>query len=443
VNSVSELRRHAREIFEAGLQGVEPSAAIKNFVHVSGDRLRVGDCAYELAEFRNLYIIGAGKAAARMALALEELLGDKIAGGLAVVKYGHGLPLKRIQVIEAGHPVPDEAGLDGARQIIALLVSAGAQDLILFVLSGGGSALLPAPADGLTLQDKQRTTQVLLASGAAIGEVNAVRKHISQLKGGRLARLAAPATLVSLVISDVVGDSLEDIASGPAVADTGTYVDCVRIVRRYELQEKIPSAVMNLLTRGAAGELEETPKPGDAAFRNVRNFIVGSNRTALAAARHRAESLGYRTSILSHAVEGESRLVAAAHAEHVKSIQKTAVPAAKPVCILAGGETTVTIRGDGLGGRNQEYAVAAALAIDGIAGIVALSAGTDGTDGPTDAAGAIIDGSTIGRGKAQGFDADEFLRRNDAYHFLQATGDLLRTGPTLTNVMDLQVWLIA
>ena len=443
MNSVSELRRHAREIFEAGLQGVEPSAAIKNFVHVSGDRLRVGDCAYALAESHNLYIIGAGKAAARMALALEELLGDKIAGGLAVVKYGHGLPLKRIQVIEAGHPVPDEAGLGGARQIIALLESAGAQDLILFVLSGGGSALLPAPADGLTLQDKQRTTQALLASGATIGEVNAVRKHISQLKGGRLARLAAPATLVSLVISDVVGDSLEDIASGPGVADTGTYVDCVRIVQRYELQEKIPSAVMNLLTRGAAGKLEETPKPGDAAFRNARNFIVGSNRTALAAAQHRAESLGYRTSILSYAIEGESRLVAAAHAEHVKSIQKTAVPAAKPVCILAGGETTVTIRGDGLGGRNQEYAVAAALAIDGIEGIVGLSAGTDGTDGPTDAAGAIIDGSTFGRGKAQGFDADEFLRRNYSYHFLQATGDLLRTGPTLTNVMDLQVWLIA
>jgi glycerate 2-kinase len=443
VRSVSELRRHAREIFEAGLQGVEPSAAIKNFVHVSGDRLRVGDCAYDLAEFHNLYIIGAGKAAARMGLALEELLGDKIAGGLAVVKYGHGLPLKRIQVIEAGHPVPDEAGLDGARQIMALLESAGAQDLILFVISGGGSALLPAPADGLTLQDKQRTTQALLASGAAIGEVNAVRKHISQLKGGRLARLAAPATLVSLVISDVVGDSLEDIASGPAVADTGTYVDCVRIVQRYELQEKIPSAVMNLLTRGAAGELEETPKPGDPAFRNARNFIVGSNRTALAAARQCAESLGYRTSIVSHAVEGESRSVAAAHAEHAKNLQKTVAPAAKPVCILAGGETTVTIRGDGLGGRNQEYAVAAALAIDGIAGIVALSAGTDGTDGPTDAAGAIIDGSTIGRGKTQGFDADEFLRRNDSYHFLQATGDLLRTGPTLTNVMDLQVWLIA
>lgn len=440
---VSQLRGHAREIFVAGVQGAEPLAAIQRFVRVSGDCLHVADVIYDLGEFHHLYVVGAGKAAARMGVALEELLGDKISDGVAVVKYGHALPLTRIRVIEAGHPVPDEAGLGGARQIMALCEAAGAGDLIVFLISGGGSALLPAPADRLSLEDKQRTTQALLASGATIAEVNAVRKHISRIKGGRLARSAAPATVASLVISDVVGDSLEDIASGPTVPDRSTYSDCLRIMQRYGLQEKIPSAVMDRLTWGAKGGIAETPKPDDPVFRNVRNFIVGSNRTAMAAAERHAEALGYHTSILSDAVEGESREVAAAHAQFLKGMQKRLDPGRKPTCVLAGGETTVTVRGGGLGGRNQEYAVAAAREIDGLEGIVALSAGTDGTDGPTDAAGGIVDGSTIARGKGKGLDADEFLRRNDSYHFLDATGDLLRTGPTLTNVMDLQVWLVA
>ena len=441
--AVRELRAHAREIFDAGLRAADPLKAIQRFVHVDGDRLEIGDCRYDLAKFRKISVIGAGKAAARMGLALEELLGARIDRGTVVVKHGHGLPLRKIRVVEAAHPVPDEAGLRGARQVMELVTGAGEEDLIIFLISGGGSALLPAPADGVTLEDKQRTTEALLASGATIGEVNAVRKHISKLKGGRLAQLATPATLVSLILSDVVGDSLEDVASGPTVADPSAYADCLATIRRYSLQEKIPPAVLDLLARGARGELEETPKPGSPVFRTVRNFIVGSNRTALAAAKKQADAFGYHTMILSRAVEGESRSVAAAHAALAKEIQKTSTPIRRPACVLAGGETTVTIRGDGLGGRNQEYAIAAAMEIDGVDGVVALSAGTDGTDGPTDAAGAIVDGATIARGKAKGLAAVEFLQRNDSYHLLQATDDLLCTGPTLTNVMDLQVWLIA
>lgn len=442
--AVSELRAHARDIFDAGVRAADPLKVIQQLVHVDGDRLTAGDCNYDLAKFRKISVIGAGKAAARMALALEELMGTRIADGLVVVKAGHGLPLKKIRVIEAAHPVPDEAGLWGARQVMELLAGACEQDLIIFLISGGASALLPAPAGRITLVDKQRTTRALLASGATIGEVNAVRKHISKLKGGRLAQLVAPATLVSLILSDVVGDALEDIASGPTVADPSTYADCLGIIRRYSLQEKIPAAVLDHLARGANAELEETPKPDSAAFGKARNIIVGSNRTALAAAQRQAEALGYHTMILSDAVEGESRSVAAEHAALVRAIQETDTPPInRPACLLAGGETTVTVRGNGLGGRNQEYALAAAMEIDGADGVVALSAGTDGTDGPTDAAGAIVDGATIARGKAKGLTAVEFLRRNDSYHFLQATDDLMRTGPTLTNVMDLQVWLIA
>ena len=322
------------------------------------------------------------------------------------------------------------------------LQRAGERDLVLFLLSGGGSALLPCPAEGLTLVDKQLTTQLLLKSGATIREINAVRKHLSKLKGGRAAQLAAPARIVTLAISDVVGDSLEDIASGPTVADTSTYTQCMEILRRYGLQRKFRSRVLQYLERGFRGELDETPKPSNVIFQKVQNIIVGTNRQALEAAKLRAESLGYNTLILSHSVEGESRCVAAEHTELIRRIKSNLGPISRPACVLPGGETTVTIKGDGVGGRNQEYALAAALEIDGIDGVVVLSAGTDGTDGPTDAAGGIVDGLTLHRAKDKGFDAAKYLDRNDSYHLLQATGDLFQTGPTLTNVMDMQVLLV-
>lgn len=440
---LSRLRADAREIFAAGIESADPFPAVVKTLDLANDCLRAGASAYDLSTIDNIFVAGCGKAAARMALALEALLGERIDGGVIVVKYGHQLGLAKIDVIEAGHPIPDQAGLNGARQIMELARRCRASDLLFFLASGGGSALLPCPAEGLTLDDKRRTTEILLKSGASIHQVNAVRKHISQIKGGRLAQLAAPARLVSLIVSDVVNDSLEDIASGPTVPDSSTYGDCLNIIRRYDEGDRIPKGVIELLQRGAKGGIPETPKRGDAAFEKVQNLIIASNRSALAAAQQRAQALGYQTLVLSDSIEGESRIVAGSHSAFVKEIIRTNRPVSRPACLIAGGETTVTVRGDGLGGRNQEFCVAAAMAIDGLDGVVVLSGGTDGTDGPTDAAGGIVDGSTIERGKAQQIDAGIYLTRNDSYHFLQATGDLLVTGPTLTNVMDLQITLIA
>lgn len=437
-----QLRAHAQDIFAAGLKAADPFDAIKQNVRLDNDDLQVAEQRYRLANIQKLLVAGCGKAAARMARAIEDLLGDRISGGIVSVKYGHGLPLDKIRVIEAGHPIPDKAGLDGASQIMDYVRLAGAADLVIFLISGGGSALFPCPADGLTLAEKQQTTQNLLDSGATIQEVNAVRKHISKSKGGRFAKLVAPAQLVSLILSDVVGDALEAIASGPTVADSTTYSDCLEIIRRYNLSDRIPHAVSQLLQRGAKGEIDETPKPGDSVFEKVQNIIVANNRLALEAAQRQAEALGYHAMTLSGCIEGESRLVASSHASLVKKIAQSNGPLRRPACVISGGETTVTVRGDGLGGRNQEFALAAAIEISGIDGVVVLSAGTDGTDGPTDAAGAIVDSSTIQRGQSKGLDAAEFLARNDSYHFLQATSDLFITGPTFTNVMDLQVMLI-
>ena len=441
--SLHSLRADAREIFTAGVKSADPFAAVTQTVQLRKDRLRVGERSYDLPGIRNIFAAGCGKAAARMALALQTLLGERIRGGVIVVKYGHRLQLEKIEVIEAGHPIPDKAGERGARQVMDLARRCSREDLLFFLVSGGGSALLPCPARGLSLDDKQQTTEVLLKSGATIEEVNAVRKHISQIKGGRLAQLAAPARLISLILSDVVNDSLEAIASGPTAPDSSTYADCVKIIQRYDLRRQIPAAVVDLLERGTKGQVAETLKPLDSIFQNVQNFIVGSNRSALAAARQRAEALGYHTWVLSDSIEGESRSVAKSYCALVREIVRTNKPVSRPACLLSGGETTVTVRGNGLGGRNQEFALAAAIDGDGLDGVVILSGGTDGTDGPTEAAGGIIDGSTITRGRAKNLDPQTFLARNDSYHFLLATDDLLVTGPTLTNVMDLQIALIA
>jgi hydroxypyruvate reductase len=428
--SLVDLRAHAREIFLAGLSAADPLEAINRTVQREGHWLKVGARSYDLDQFRRIYITGGGKAAARMALAMEKLIGDRIAVGIVVVKYGHAVKLEATEVIEAGHPVPDDAGLSGARRIAELLQSCDQNDLVFFLLSGGGSALLPYPAEGLSLAEKQRTTEALLESGADIFEINAVRKHLSRIKGGQLARLAAPATLVSLVLSDVIGDSLETIASGPTVPDRSTYGACVDIIRRYQLAPKIPAAVLHHLERGAGGDIAETPKDLGGIFERVQNVIIGNNRTALSSAFRRAEELGYQAMICSEALEGESRVVGRTFASFLKDISAKRQPISPPACVLSGGETTVTVRGDGLGGRNQEFALAAALELSGANQIVVLSAGTDGTDGPTDAAGGIVDGKTVERAIAQGLDAAAFLDSNDSYHLLLATQDLLFTGPT-------------
>lgn len=436
------LRAAARDIFNAGVQSADSFTAVTRNVKRQAELLQVGEQVYDLSAIRGIFVAGCGKAAARMALALETSIGERISGGVIAVKYGHSWPLNKIEIIEAGHPRPDQAGERAARKILELAGRCGHEDLLFFLVSGGGSALLPLPAEGLTLEDKRRTTEALLKSGAAIEEVNIVRKHISRIKGGRLAQVAVPARLISLILSDVVGDSLETIASGPTAPDSSTYDDCIKIIRRKDLRPRIPTAVVDYLERGAKGQRPETLKASDRVFQNVQNLIVGSNRLALAAAAKHAEALGYHAWVLSDSMQGESRIAAKSYCALIKEIFSTNKPVSRPACVLSGGETTVTVHGEGLGGRNQEFALAAAMEIAGLDDLVILSGGTDGTDGPTDAAGGIIDGSTIARAQANKLDPQAFLDRNDSYNFLRVTGDLLMTGPTLTNVMDLQVALL-
>ncbi|MGB2907707.1 MAG: glycerate kinase [Candidatus Aminicenantaceae bacterium] len=437
------LREDAEAVFRAGLEAVDPICAVERYVGRAGDTLTVGERDYDLSKFERIFVVGAGKASAAMGQAIETILGDRITDGFINVKYGHTLPLKTICLNEAGHPVPDEAGLDGARYITDLLETTGDKDLVLCLLSGGGSALLPLPAAGLSLADKQEMTRLLLESGATIQEINALRKHVSGIKGGHLARAVFPSTLITLFLSDVIGDDLDSIASGPTVPDSTTFGDCREVVERYGLTDRLPPGILDVFEKGVNGELPETPKTGDPVFNGTQNLIVAGNLQSLQAARSKAESLGYNTLLLSSTMDGETRDVARVHAALAREIRASGNPVAPPACLLSGGETTVSIRGKGLGGRNQEFVLAAALAISGLEGVVVLSAGTDGTDGPTDAAGAVADGRTVMRAGDLGLDSYRFLRDNDSYRFFQPLGDLLITGPTLTNVMDLRIVLLA
>ena len=440
--TVQQLREDCRHIFMAGVAAVDPVAAVQRTVVRRGDTLDVDGVSYDLQRYAHVYVVGAGKAGATMAQGLEGVLGERLTGGVVTVKYGHLAPVSRVTIYEAAHPVPDEAGVRGAEALIRLAQQAGADDLIFCLLSGGGSALLPAPSPGITLEEKQRVTSLFLECGASIDEINVIRKHISRLKGGQLARVVAPATLITLVLSDVVGDRLDVIASGPTVADPTTYQDCLEIVRRYDLLARLPASVRTHLQRGQAGELPETPKATDPAFTRCQTVIIGSNRIALQAAREAARACGYTVLILSSSVEGEARQIARLHAAIAREIRQSGEPVHPPACVIAGGETTVSLHGDGRGGRNQEFALAAALGIAGLDDVVVLSGGTDGTDGPTPAAGALADGHTVARAQALGMAPDDFLRRNDSYHFFRALDDLFITGPTGTNVMDMHILLV-
>lgn len=440
---LEKLREDALAIFRAGLKAVDPAIALRGHVKLQNDSLTVGNRDYDLSSYKGIYVIGAGKASAAMAQPVEELLGERIKSGFINVKYGHTLPLNIIQVNEAGHPVPDEAGLSGTKKIIELLGQTGEKDLVLFLISGGGSALLPYPVQGLTLENLQQATKQLLGAGATIKEINALRKHVSRVKGGRLAKLAYPSTLISLILSDVIGDNLDSIASGPTVPDESTFGDCLNIMEKYDLSDKISPEVLEFLEEGAQNSQEETPKADDPAFERAQNIIIGSNILAVKAAQKKAEELKYNSLILSTLIEGETKDVAKLHAAIAKEILNTGNPLPTPACVISGGETTVTIRGKGLGGRNQEFALAAAIEIDGWDGMVILSGGTDGTDGPTDAAGAIADGTTVSRARALELNAEAHLRENDSYHFFQPLADLIITGPTYTNVMDLRLVVVA
>jgi glycerate 2-kinase len=444
---LGKLREDAKRLFHAAVRRVDPSEAVKRFVHLAGDTILLGDAAepssrLALDSFEHIYVVGGGKATAPMARAMEELLGPRLTGGLIVVKYGFAEPLSAVESLEAGHPLPDRNGVEGTSRLLRLLKRAGEKDLVFSLISGGGSALLPQPVAGITLAEKQAMTRMLLACGAAIDEMNAVRKHISLSKGGQMARTAFPATTVNLMLSDVVGDKMDVIASGPFVPDTGTYQDVLAIIDKYGLRD-IPQSVREHLERGAKGEVPETPKEGDLIFEKVRNFVIGSNILALEAAREEAERLGYHTLILSSSVEGETREVARVHTAVAAEILKTGRPIPPPACIISGGETTVTLRGKGTGGRNQEFCLAAAMDLTGLpARVVVASAGTDGNDGPTDAAGAAVDALTVRKGRDLGLDPARVLAENDSYPFFQKTGDLWITGPTKTNVMDVRFVLV-
>ena len=431
-----------QEIFMAGIRAVDPEEAVRRHIELIENRLMVGSCSYQLDRFKRIFVTGVGKGTAPMAKALEQILGDRLTEGWITVKYGHGLPLKKIRVLEAGHPVPDQAGLEATRYILERLKDCTEQDLVLCAFSGGGSALSPAPRPPLQLSEKQETTRLLLECGATIFELNSLRKHMSLAKGGQLARVAYPAKVVSLFLSDVVGDPLDVIASGPTVGDPSTFVDCIRIVERYGLGEKLPAPVLNLLRDGVNGLIEDTPKPGDAVFESVQNLVVGNNRAALLASAKKAAELGYAPLVLSSFVQGEAREVAQAFAAIGKEIVSSGHPISAPACVLAGGETTVTIRGEGKGGRNQEFALAAALDLKGWQKISVLSAGTDGSDGPTDAAGAFADANTCASAARMGLNPFDYISRNDSYNFFKAIEDLFITGPTRTNVMDVLCMIV-
>lgn len=437
------LRRQAAAILTAAVRAVEPAAAVKRCVSRRGDVLRVAGRRYDLRSIRRVFVIGAGKASAPMAAAVEAILGSRVTGGIVIVKYGYAVPLRRIRVVEAGHPLPDAAGQRGAEEMLNLVRGAGPRDLVLCLISGGGSALAPAPVAGVSLEDEIKVTDLLLRSGATIQEVNTVRKHLSQITGGQLAAAASLARVAALILSDVLGNPVDAIASGPTAPDPTTFADALVIVRRYGLAGSMPAAAMMYLQHGAAGRKPETPKPLDPVFRRVQTVVVGSNEQAVAAAAVQAKALGFRTLVLTTYLEGEAREAARVFCSVVRGIGARQAPLVPPACLLAGGETTVTVHGQGRGGRCQEFALSAGQAIAGWANTVVAAFGTDGTDGPTDAAGALVDGDTAARVRTLGLDAARALTDNDSYPFFQQLGDLLMTGPTRTNVNDIYLALVA
>lgn len=433
----------ALDLIQAALAAVEPAAAVRRHVRRDGDVLVVGENAtFDLSEKDNIYVVGAGKATAVMATAIEEILGDRLTDGVVNVKYGNAVPTRRVRVVQAGHPIPDDKGEQGARQIVDMCRRAGPRDLVICLISGGGSALMPLPIQGVTLADKRRLTDALLRSGATINEINALRKHLSQVKGGQLARAAQPAEMVTLVMSDVVGAPLDVIASGPTVPDHSTFADAMAALAAHALEERIPATIRDVLERGIAGELPETPKPGDQVFARTRNVVIGSNDIAARALIRRAEARGLNSILLSNFVEGEAREVGIVLAAIAREIATSGNPAKRPACVVTSGETTVTVRGQGRGGRNQELALAAALKIADLKDAIVVGFATDGIDGPTDAAGAIAFADTIARARQAEIDPHHHLADNDAYHLFERLGDLIVTGPTNTNVADLMFVLV-
>jgi glycerate 2-kinase len=432
-----EKRRKILPILSAALQAVDPLAAVRRHVYLEDNMLHIGDHTYDLRQYENIFVVGGGKAGGSMARAIEGILGDRITAGVINTKYGYLADTRIIRINEAGHPIPDAQGMAGAREMVDVARGASEGDLVLCLISGGGSALMTLPVEGVSLKDMEALTSALLRSGATINEINTIRKHLSQIKGGNLSRAAFPAEVISLILSDVVGNPLDVIASGPTVPDSSSYTQSWEIVERYNLVDELPAPIIEQLRRGKDGEIEETPKQGDPVFASTYNLIIGSNEIAARAAMDEARSGRFHTMLLSTYVEGEAREVAHVFCAIAKEILHSGQPVPRPACVVAGGETTVTIRGEGRGGRNQELALSAAIRLDGMDDVVIVALATDGTDGPTDAAGAIADGSTLRRARAKKLLARYSLANNDSYHFFDQLDDLLITGPTNTNVNDL------
>ena len=426
-----------RNIFDESLLAVDPYQAVSRHCDYVLSR-------YEKEKLNKLYVVSFGKAAPSMARALVDGVGNALTKGIVITKYAHVGSQKfadTLTVYEAGHPIPDENGVRATGEILKLLKQADDETLIVFLISGGGSALLCCPYDGISLAEKQAVTDLLLKAGADIKELNTVRKHISAVKGGRLAEIAYSAKMVSLILSDVIGDPLDVIASGPTSPDQSTYADAMKVIQKYGLTVRMPESVINILTKGAKGHIPETPKKGAPVFSGIENIIIGSNAIAVEAAKKAAERSGYKTTVIFTELSGEASQVAKDLAKAALD-QKKVLPKGEKTCLIAGGETTVTVKGNGKGGRNTELALAFGLAIQGQRGITFLSAGTDGTDGPTDAAGAIVTGQMFSDAVKQGLDPQDYLTRNDSYTFFKTIKGLVITGPTGTNVMDIQLILL-
>jgi len=428
------------DIFFAAIQAVDPRRAVEGYIpHILS--------TYKYGGFYKLLLVSFGKAAFLMTKAVFDNACDLIARGIIITKYGHAQSAEfptSIEVYEAGHPIPDKNGVEATRKAMAMLKDADEKTLVLCLVSGGGSALLVSPKDGISLDDKRALTDLLLKAGASISELNTVRKHISEVKGGMLAYCAYPARLISLILSDVIGDKLDVIASGPTSPDSTTYQMALEVIKKYSLLDRLPNTVRDILISGTEGRIADTPKERDTIFARVENIIVGSNKKAALTAEEKAKELGFNTKILSTDLQGEAKDVARWLAKKAIEAKKTLKgKEGRKICLISGGETTVNVKGNGKGGRNTELALAFALEVADTQGITLLSAGTDGTDGPTDAAGAIVTGETIQKARLLNLDPSAYLRNNDSYSFFSKTGELLVTAPTGTNVMDLQIMLIS